>query len=433
MGLGETGLSYANFFADKEIPLIFYDDNKFPRKLNQIRHLYPDANYYLDGNICTENFTMVLISPGISPSHELIQQITEKSITILTDLDIFCSFNDAKKIIITGTNGKTTVATIIHKILSSAGIASVLGGNIFPPILDLINKKGDIFVIEASSFQLHYSNNIHANISVILNICEDHLDWHPSFDDYKKAKLKLTNCSDEMVINTDDDITLDNSNILNVLNYGIENQERADFTFDKTKESSTITLQQEKYLTINNPYLDFYHNKSNLLAITCICHLLNIDKNILKMELENFNGLPHRMETITTNDNIQWINDSKSTNSSSLYAAISSFKRNTTLIMGGDDKGSKFNQLHINLRKSSVKKIILIGKSKKRFLSILGSEFNCSMANNLEEAVKIASNFAETNEIVLFSPGCSSKDMFIDYIDRGNCFIESINNYSSKI
>ena len=101
---------------------------------------------------------MVLISPGISPSHELIQQITEKSIPILTDLDIFCSFNDAKKIIITGTNGKTTVATIIHKILSSAGIASVLGGNIFPPILDLINKKGDIFVIEASSFQLHYSN-----------------------------------------------------------------------------------------------------------------------------------------------------------------------------------------------------------------------------------------------------------------------------------
>ena len=151
------------------------------------------------------------------------------------------------------------------------------------------------------------------------------------------------------------------------------------------------------------------------------------------MELENFNGLPHRMETITTNDNIQWINDSKSTNSSSLYAAISSFKRNTTLIMGGDDKGSKFNQLHINLRKSSVKKIILIGKSKKRFLSILGSEFNCSMANNLEEAVKIASNLAETSEIVLFSPGCSSKDMFIDYIDRGNCFIESINNYSSKI
>ena len=377
---------------------------------------------------------MVLVSPGISPSHKLIRKAVKQGIPILTDLDIFCAFNNSKKIIVTGTNGKTTVTTLIDRVLNASGTNSIIGGNVFPPILDLINKKADVFVIEASSFQLHYSNNIHADISVILNITEDHLDWHSSIEQYQKAKLKLSDCSDKIIINSDDNnINISNHNSLKILQYGIENQERADFTFDKTKELSTINYKKEAYLTINNPYLGFYHNKSNLLAITAICHLLNVNKSILKMEFEKFNGLPHRMQTVPTDDAIQWINDSKSTNSSSLYASIKSFKRNIILIMGGDDKGSGFDQLVSNLEKSSVTNIILIGKSKKKFLSFLENKISCKIADDLKAAVYIAKDLAEENEIVLFSPGCSSKDMFNDYIDRGNTFIQSVNDYTSKI
>ena len=374
-----------------------------------------------------------MISPGISPSHKLIKKAVKQGIPILTDLDIFCAFNNSKKIIVTGTNGKTTVTTLIDKVLSASGTNSIVGGNVFPPILDLINKKADIFVIEASSFQLHYSNNIHADISVILNITEDHLDWHSSIDQYQKAKLKLSYCSDKIVINSDDNnINISNHNSSKILRYGIENQEKTDFTFDKTKILSTINYKKDEYLTINNPYLDFYHNKSNLLAITAICHLLNVNKTILKIEFEKFKGLPHRMQTVTTDDAIQWVNDSKSTNSSSLYASIKSFKRNIILIMGGDDKGSEFDQLVSNLEESSVTNIILIGNSKKKFLSILENKINCTIADDLKAAVHIAKDLAEENEVILFSPGCSSKDMFNDYIDRGNTFIQTVNDWTSK-
>ena len=374
-----------------------------------------------------------MISPGISPSHKLIKKAVKQGIPILTDLDIFCAFNNSKKIIVTGTNGKTTVTTLIDKVLSASGTNSIIGGNVFPPILDLINKKADIFVIEASSFQLHYSNNIHTDISVILNITEDHLDWHSSIDQYQKAKLKLSYCSDKIVINSDDNnINISNHNSSKILRYGIENQEKTDFTFDKTKILSTINYKKDEYLTINNPYLDFYHNKSNLLAITAICHLLNVNKTILKIEFEKFKGLPHRMQTVATDDAIQWVNDSKSTNSSSLYASIKSFKRNIILIMGGDDKGSEFDQLVSNLEESSVTNIILIGNSKKKFLSILENKISCTIANDLKAAVYIAKDLAEENEVILFSPGCSSKDMFNDYIDRGNTFLQSVNDLTSK-
>ena len=375
-----------------------------------------------------------MVSPGISPSNKIIRNAVKQGIPILTDLDIFCAFNNSKKIIVTGTNGKTTVTTLINKVLIASGANSIMGGNVFPPILDLVNVEADVFVIEASSFQLYYSNNMHADISVILNITEDHLDWHSSIEQYQKAKLKLSYCSDNMVINSDDNnINISNHNSSKVLRYGIEDQEKTDFTFDKTKELSTINYKKEEYLTINNPYLDFYHNKSNLLAITAICHLLNVNKTILKIEFEKFKGLPHRMQTVPTNDAIQWINDSKSTNSSSLYASIKSFKRNIILIMGGDDKGSEFDQLVANLEESSVTNIILIGKSKQKFLSFLENKISCEIADDLKSAVYIAKDLAEENEVVLFSPGCSSKDMFSDYIDRGNTFIQPVNDCTSNI
>ena len=138
------------------------------------------------------------------------------------------------------------------------------------------------------------------------------------------------------------------------------------------------------------------------------------------------------MQTVATDDAIQWINDSKSTNSSSLYASIKSFKRNIILIMGGDDKGSEFDQLVSNLEESSVTNIILIGKSKKKFLSLLENKISCKIADDLKAAVYIAKDLAEENEVILFSPGCSSKDMFNDYIDRGNTFIQTFNNWTSK-
>ncbi|MCP4670265.1 MAG: UDP-N-acetylmuramoyl-L-alanine--D-glutamate ligase, partial [Desulfobacula sp.] len=387
-------------------------------------------------------------------------------VNLTGELDIFTKYNDLPVIAITGTNGKTTVTTLIGNILEQSRMNPFVGGNIGIPLVEhlmsdkTLDKKGkiingkrhenskttakEIIVAEISSFQLDISKNFKPDIGVLLNISQDHLDRYEDYADYTNSKwsiFKNQNSKDRAVINASIDSFEKKSNQLkpNIISFSSKNLKTAGTlkaTHNKrvkvcnarvTSKNIKIKLKTNEYIipTENLKELEGIHNKENIAAAALACLLAGADFNSILKGLKIFKNLSHRLEFIKNIQGVAFYNDSKATNINAVIRAIECFKKNIIIILGGREKQTDFSLLSGHI-KASVKNIIAMGETRQIIKQTFEKICPVKMVQSMKNAVQTAFNMASKNDIVLLSPGCASFDMYENYPARGNDFINCV-------
>lgn len=436
LGLGISGVSTVKLLKKLNKNIYVYDKkskNELTPNLEEIEDI-KFHEYFGGDKPDFKNIDLVIKSPGMPPSEEIIEEISNFKIEIISDIELAYLISDSKNfIVVTGTNGKTTVTTLLNEVFLKAGKKVILGGNIGYGILDNIldAKEDDIILIEASSFQLNNINKLKPKIAIITNIGSDHLDWHGSVENYQIAKkniYKNQDKNDYIILDSDDEYLMNlkgiksskfSYSIKNILPKGVYIQDDIIKISDEGKEHEILNIKDIKIFGD--------HNLKNILSVVGTCYLLGINLHVVKNAIIQFNGVEHRLEYVDIIKGVKYINDSKGTNIESTIVAIKAFKEDKILILGGKDEGASFEKLAFNID-SSVKNIILFGETKDLIKKSLDEiKFtNVNIVDSLEKAVELSYEIAKPDQIVLFSPACASYDMFKSYIQRGLIFKKEV-------
>ena len=430
-GLNKSGLSLINHLSKTNESFIVWDDNE--KKRQKISLTFKDIVIKHPEDLNLSKVKEAFITPGISLNDKKILRLRDKKINLYRDLEFYSKLLSNQEVIaITGTNGKSTTTKLIGDVIRSNKLNCFVGGNIGRPLVDFknINDDSNYHVIELSSFQLESAPSFYSHISILLNISHDHLDRYNTIDNYIHAKEKILNNNKENynIISTDDDYCRDIFFSLNHLNnipisiskpikkgvFFIDNKIYDQYFFDK------------KITTINkiSQSLTGKFNSQNILAAYTVSQILGLDVKIFLEIIGSFIGLPHRLERIINNNNLEVINNSKATNLDSTIKSISNYK-NIYLIIGGQAKEKNFSSL-INFKKNIIK-CYIIGESSDFIYKQLNSSIDSKKSLNLADALKeifIEARNSKIKSTILFSPGCSSFDQFKNFEDRGNKFKE---------
>lgn len=426
LGIGLTGISCVKFFLRKGITPKIIDESKHPIYLNKIPK---NIEYYL-GNLEHKwilESDLIIISPGISSFKPILITAKSLGIEIISDIELFVRESRFPIIAITGTNGKSTVATIVKKIAQTSGYNVSLGGNIGLPVLTMLYKKFNLYIIELSSFQLENIFTLKPKIAVILNISDDHINRYPKgFKQYKNIKLSIYNKSDICITNTNDQLSTLINKSKKWISFG---SKKSDYHISYCKKNTFLCYKKEKILNTNKILLHGDHNYNNILVSLAISDAMNFPRKCAINVICKFSGLPHRFQTISYNKGVHWINDSKSTNINSTKAALESVNTKGTiwLLLGGDKKNANFNVLKNYLNKLKIK-IYCFGKDGIYLSKIC--EKKSIYIKTLEQAIMLIAKKVIPGDIVLLSPGCSSLDQFSNFEERGNMFIKLIKEIS---
>lgn len=434
VGLGKTGLSCAHYLSEHGVEVAVTDSRTHPPALDELQEMYPDIAVFV-GGFNSEAFkraTCLIVSPGISLREPLIVEARARGAEIVGDIELFARNVNAPVIAITGSNGKTTVTSLLGDMAKTAGMDVRVGGNIGVPALDLLHEpRPDLYILELSSFQLETTESLNACAAAILNISEDHMDRYADINDYTAAKAKVYYGTGTLVVNLDDERVMETANLIR------KGRDLSGFTNSKPSENQFGVCEKE----INEDYLCFgdelllavsalkikgKHNVANALAALALGKEVNIPLNSMLDTLKVFPGLPHRSQWITEKNGIEWYNDSKATNVGATIAALNGIQANNIiLIAGGQGKGQDFSPLK-DVVKNKVKHLILLGEDAKLLNDELSDSVKVSIVKNLSEAVTKAVEFAKSGDAVLLSPACASFDMFTGYEQRGDLFIAAV-------
>lgn len=435
MGLGVSGKSAAKVMSKMGIETYVYDD--YINDISQVPDelIDWDLNFIFDlQEVLQMDLEWVMKSPGINPKNELIEKLKLKGTKIISDLELGFMFIGNEKLIgVTGTNGKTTTTVLINEILNACGISGDAVGNIgVGAVSELINTKKDFLVVECSSFQLQDVNIFKPNISVITNISSDHLDYHENVENYKKAKfniIKNLNPNDFAVLNWDDKNLKNISGNFNKIYVSAEEKLSSGIYLDNYKIYVSKNNEIKEYLDVREVNIKGLHNYYNIMLSIGVSEILNLDKKIVKKTIENFQGVPHRLQFVRNLKGVHYYNDSKGTNSDSTIKAISAFSEPIIIILGGYDKKEDFTEL-LKIGKGKIKAILAIGETQSQIIktaNLLGYE-NTYKIDSLHDGVNLAKDLSSEGDIVLLSPACASWDMFKNFEERGNEFIQLVEN-----
>jgi UDP-N-acetylmuramoylalanine--D-glutamate ligase len=415
-GTGETGIAAAKEMikAGHEVRLVD-EGSKWPQADIPIKLICEDDIKWAD---------MVIPSPGVPKGHQLLK----KAKKICAEIEIASQRLTGKLIAVTGTNGKTTTVTLIHRILKSAGLNVEKGGNISPPLVSLVEKNPDIVVAEISSFQLEWIEKFKPYISVCMNITPDHLDRYATMDDYVFEKLKIFKNQDEndfAIINDDDPYLKDVGTKAKV----------AGFSQKKGKRAIGAYLDGERICFYGNiegkgPSVKHALNFGagvieDMMVSALVSRIIGVDVTAMEDVFEKFGGIHDRMEFVAEINGIRFINDSKGTNVGAIEKALSGMTSPVILILGGKDKGGDFG-LTISPFISKIRKSVLIGEASERIAKDISGKVKVERARDMAHAVEIAFKSAKPGDTVLLSPGCSSFDMFDSYVHRGEVFKQCV-------
>lgn len=399
LGLGLSGRSMVQFFLDKRAEVLAYDD-----KADEISFdLCSKVSIISDDEL--KSFDLIALSPGVDPNHILCKKANNFKIEIIGEIEIGLLELNCKVIAITGTNGKSTVTKLITHILNDWNIKALALGNIGLPITSCINQLQDsIAVIELSSFQIDCLKSKSIDIGIILNVTPDHLDRYQNFEGYRNSKLSMA-----YFIKEGGTFYLPQD----LLSLSKQEKVRVQAYDEKKLELKPIKSIRDK----------------NLNAALKICQHFSLTKEQILKSIESFEPLEHRFEFVKNIDGVNFINDSKATNLESLFYALENVDGQCILIMGGKDKGFNFSKC-IKPFNSKVKKIYVLGESLKRIKEALEINYEINECKNLDEAVKRSFNENANKICILFSPGCSSYDMFKNFSERGEEFKKCVNDLS---
>jgi len=377
-------------------------------------------------------YKTIVLSPGVPGNIPILMKAKKAGIHLISEIELGYRFkpSDAKIIAVTGSNGKSTTVSLIHYILTKAGIRSKLAGNIGSAFTaaDIVYGKTDVFVLELSSFQLELLDTFRADAATILNITPDHLTRYNSFDDYGLAKMNIfTNQrnSDLAVINADDNDIARLKPNLSAKSFSLSIQT------DAWIDGNTMHIESESY-DIRKIGLKGHHNLANIMAVLLLLRDWDIPHHIIEDALATFTTLPHRLEPSGVCNGISFINDSKATNTDSVRFALQAFESPIRIILGGSDKGEDFSVLNPLLIKNAIK-VYLIGETSEKMKDQLSSEIVMEAYSSMKEAIQAAYREANSGETVLLSPACASFDSFKNFEDRGNQFKQVVENICKGI
>jgi UDP-N-acetylmuramoylalanine--D-glutamate ligase len=427
VGLGKTGLSCVRYLSAQGREIVVADSRDNPPGIDELRTSYPEVPVHL-GPFNAEQFATfneLVVSPGIAIAEPAIAYAAQQGGRIRGDIDLFAEAADAPIIAITGSNGKTTVTTLVGEMARAAGRNVQVGGNIGTPALDLLGQGADLYVLELSSFQLETTEELNALAATVLNVSDDHMDRYPDKMAYFQAKQRIFRGAKNAIVNLDDALSTPMArDTLRFLCFGFHRVNPDTFSTRDDDQGTWITFGLDNLLLTSELKLMGHHNVSNVMAALALGYAADFPMAVMLDVVRNFRGLPNRCEFVRSLDDVDYINDSKGTNVGATVAAIESLvpdQGKVVLIAGGDGKGADFSPLEAPVT-LHCRAVILIGQDAERIAEVIGSSVPVKRATTLAEAVTEARAAARPGDRVLLSPACASFDMFRDYNDRGDQF-----------
>jgi len=437
LGGGESGVGTALLAKTKGFNVFVSDKGKIKENYKQV--LVQNDIEWEDEKHSEEkilNANIIMKSPGIPDKAPLVKQIREKGIKVVSEIEFAAQYTNATIVGITGSNGKTTTATLAHHILKeelNVGLAGNIGDSFAKQVLE---ENFDNYVLEISSFQLDDIIDFKPKIAVITNITPDHLDRYDyKFENYIASKFRIAknqSKDDYLIYDADDEVIVDylkkNPVQSTLLPFSLVKTIENGAYLDKENNIKITIDNTQIIMPTNKIALEGKHNVKNAMAASTVAHLLKIRKQTIRESLENFQGVEHRLEQVLKINKVQYINDSKATNVNATYFALESMSAPTVWIVGGVDKGNNYQEL-FQFVNEKVKAIICLGAENETLMSTFGNMVDVIVETQfMSEAVKIAYKLAESGDNVLLSPACASFDLFENYEDRGRQFKNAVRN-----
>ena len=427
LGLGATGLSVARYLRRADADALFVDTRDEPPGIEELNEIWPDADVVLGKAKLSKTVKRIIASPGIPDSNELLTRARKKKLEVVSDIELFVSEAQAPFVAVTGSNGKSTVTTLIYHMCRAAGRTVLAGGNLGKPALDLLDEEQpDIYVLELSSFQLHRTQNLPAEVAVLLNVSPDHLDWHGSEDEYRESKYRVYREARAAVVNRADETAMEHArDIDNVITFGLDEPEDGQYGMRHDEGIQYLARGGALLIAAHELAMVGLHNQLNALAALAAGELLGLEMPAMLQVISEFPGLPHRMQLVARKGAVDYINDSKATNVAAAVASIESIDGTIVLVAGGDGKGGDFRQLAQALE-GKLRAAVLIGKDAEKIADALDTVMPVYFAQDMEDAVLQAAAYAESDDTVLLAPACASLDQYENYEARGDAFTAAV-------
>jgi UDP-N-acetylmuramoylalanine--D-glutamate ligase len=435
VGLGKTGASCLRYLAKRGIPVSATDTRRAPPGLAELGDLADSLDLRLGGFDLSllDGASQVLMSPGVSLDEPIARAARDRGIDVLGDVELFARNVQAPVIGITGTNGKSTVTSLVARMAAAAGRTVLAGGNLGEPALDLLEQPTpDRYVLELSSFQLETTYSLQLQAAVVLNVTADHLDRYPSLAAYALAKSRIFAKAATVVLNADDPLVAamrgpaNRAGSAQTVTFSIERTD-ADFSLLRTGTQALLARRGEGLLDVSCMKITGLHNAANALAALALGDAVGLPVPAMLNALESFPGLPHRSEWIADVAGVRYIEDSKGTNVGATIAAVAGMAGPLVMIAGGEGKGQDFTPLAQAFR-GKVRHMVLIGKDAPAVAAALAGVCPTETVASMPEAVIAATRVARAGDTVLLSPACASLDMFRDYGHRGDVFAAAVHD-----
>ena len=427
LGLGESGEAAARLALAQGADVTVLDSGQPAERAEKLRA--DGARLVLGPEAETEagKYDMVVLSPGIDPAVPLVRNFLDRGIALTGELEFAYAVCECPVIAITGTNGKTTTTQLVEKTLNACGVKTVAAGNISPAFSAVVERSAelDYVTLEVSSFQLERNTTFRPKVAVWLNFAPDHLDRYATMEEYYEAKLHVFDrqtADDFAVVKLGEKLP---PLVARKTTFS-GTQPGADFVF----VDGAIQHAGVEILRMSETNLRGVHNAENLMATLAVGQVLGLGPAQMKAPLCEYRAMPHRCEVVGTVDGVDYVNDSKATNLDALEKALLGETRPVVLIAGGKDKGFEFDSI-TNLVAQRARAAVLIGEMAERIAASWGGSLPLERADSLGDAVQRARRLAQAGDVVLFSPGTSSFDMFRNYADRGNQFRDHIKTLKS--
>lgn len=437
IGVGATGLSCARYLQSRGDSFSLCDTRSNPPGAAELLREFSGVDIYfgeLPFQVLRQS-KYLLVSPGVSLETNAIKQVLDQGVALRSDLDLFRAEISCPIACVTGSNGKSTVATLLAEMAKAADVKVCLCGNIGLPVLDAIDDSVELYVLEVSSFQLERSAALKASAATILNISADHMDRYSDLHSYAASKQRVFLDADKCIVNRDDAATNTESGEA-YTSFGLAVPNAGLFGVAQVADEACLMYGDSALLPISEMRLQGTHNVSNALAALALAQAVGIPLGVACDVLRTFAGLPHRCEHIADIDGRSFINDSKGTNIGATVAALEGLgvasERRMVLIAGGVGKGADFGEL-AEAVSAHAHSVVVIGEDAEKIASALEAYTAIYRCSDLVDAVSTAYQLADAGDTVLFSPACASFDMFENFEQRGNRYRESVLQFRDRV
>lgn len=418
IGLGKTGLSCVDYLQSQGVNIRVIDTRTNPAGADKLPKNIPLHTGSLNQQWLLES-DMIVISPGLAVKTPEIQTALLAGVEVVGDIELFCRAAKKPIVAITGSNGKSTVTTLVYEMAKAAGLNVGMGGNIGIPALSLLEQHCDLYVLELSSFQLETTYSLKAAAATVLNVTEDHMDRYVDLEDYRQAKLRIYHNAETAVVNKEDKLTFgEGENQAKRVVYFAEHE--ADYWVKTENNKQYLMAKDEVILPCEEATLVGRHNQMNMLAATALAQAVGIKLEAIRTALHQFKGLDHRFQLAHQAQGVRWINDSKATNVGSTVAALTGLfaAGKLHLLLGGDGKGADFSELGTLINQPHII-CYCFGRDGAQ-LAALSKQSH--LFETMEQAIEFLRPTLKSGDMVLLSPACASLDQFASFEKRGEEF-----------